>query len=248
MKIQYQNYKYPYLYETHLHTSQGSLCGRATGAQMAEACKAWGYTGIIVTDHFMYGNTAIDRNLPWTQWVELFSKGYEDAFSTGKKIGLQVFFGWESGYNGTEFLVYGLDKEWLIKHPEIKDASIEEQYHLVHNEGGMVIHAHPFRKEEYIPQIVLCPNWVDGVEVVNATHSNFNSTSHKDLEADQKALEYAHLHQLSMTAGSDIHKIELFGGGIASHRKFRDIYDFIVAVTQKEDYLLKNGNEELEIK
>ena len=31
--------QYPYLYETHLHTSQGSLCGKKTGAEMAQACK-----------------------------------------------------------------------------------------------------------------------------------------------------------------------------------------------------------------
>ena len=250
MKKQNQNLQnkditYPYLYETHLHTSQGSLCGKATGAQMAIACKEWGYTGIIVTDHFMYGNTAVDRSLPWKQWVEEFTKGYEDAFETGEKIGLQVFFGWEAGYHGTEFLIYGLDKEWLLNHPEIKDATIEEQYRMVHLAGGMVIHAHPFRKEVYIPQIVLCPQWVDGVEVVNATHSNLNSTSHQDPGADVKALEYAQLHQLPMTAGSDIHGTKLFGGGIASRRKFKDIHDFIQAVTHKEGYLLKNGNESL---
>ena len=34
---------YPYLYETHLHTSQGSACGKAEGAQMARACKAAGF-------------------------------------------------------------------------------------------------------------------------------------------------------------------------------------------------------------
>ena len=51
---------YPYLYETHLHTSQGSACGKAEGAQMARACKAAGYTGIFVTDHNWGGNTAVE--------------------------------------------------------------------------------------------------------------------------------------------------------------------------------------------
>lgn len=32
---------YPFLYETHLHTCQGSRCGRNTGAEMAEAAKKW---------------------------------------------------------------------------------------------------------------------------------------------------------------------------------------------------------------
>lgn len=79
-----------------------------------------GYAGIVVTDHFFYGNTAVDRSLPWKDWVEQFCKGYEHAKEEGDKIGLQVFFGWESGYHGTEFLIYGLNKEWLFEHPETK--------------------------------------------------------------------------------------------------------------------------------
>ena len=47
-----------YLYETHMHTSEGSACGQSAGAEMARAYAENGYTGIIVTDHFFYGNTA----------------------------------------------------------------------------------------------------------------------------------------------------------------------------------------------
>ena len=137
--------EYPFAYETHLHTSEGSACGRSTGAEMARACKAAGYTGIFVTEHFFYGNTAIDRSLPWTDWVEGYCKGYEHAKEEGDRIGLQVFFGWESTYDGTDFLIYGLDKAWLLAHPQIRDCSIEEQYRLVKADGGIVIHAHPFR-------------------------------------------------------------------------------------------------------
>ena len=32
-----------YKYETHMHTSQGSACGRSTGAEMARAYKEAGY-------------------------------------------------------------------------------------------------------------------------------------------------------------------------------------------------------------
>ena len=64
---------YPYLYETHLHTSQGSACAVDTGKRMAEACKAAGYTGIIVTDHNWGGNTAVNRYLPWINHHTPFS-------------------------------------------------------------------------------------------------------------------------------------------------------------------------------
>ena len=39
------NPEYPYVYETHFHTRQGSACARNTGAESAEACKKAGYTG-----------------------------------------------------------------------------------------------------------------------------------------------------------------------------------------------------------
>lgn len=236
--------KFPYAYETHLHTCQGSACGRNTGAEMARACKEAGYTGIIVTDHFVYGNTAVvDRSLPWSEWVELYCKGYEDAKAEGDKIGLQVFFGWEAAYNGTEFLINGLSKEWLLTHPEIKDCTIEEQFKLVHEGGGMVVHCHPFREESYIPEIRLFPDLVDAVEGVNATHSSVLSCSHNDPEFDVRAKAYAIEHNKPMTAGSDIHSVNLIYGGIAFARRLEDSKDFVKAVMGAERSILLNGNE-----
>lgn len=221
---------YPYRYETHLHTSQGSACGRCSGAEMARAYKDAGYTGIIVTDHFFYGNTAVDRSLPWEEWVEGYCKGYEDAKQEGDKIGLQVFFGWEASYEGTDFLIYGLDKAWLKAHPEIKDCSIEEQYALVKADGGMVIHAHPYRQADYIPKTRLFPDYVDGVEVVNS--------SHRDPDYNVKALAYAKEHDFPQTGGSDIHSTSLTYGGMAFKRPLKDIFDYQVAVLNREGRVL----------
>lgn len=235
---------YPYVYETHLHTCQASACASNTGAEMARACKEAGYTGIFVTDHFFYGNTAIDRSLPWQEWVSAFCKGYEDAKREGDRIGLQVFFGWEACYQATEFLIYGLSPEWLYAHPEIKDATIEEQFELVHADGGMVVHAHPFRKEDYIPAIRLFPEYVDAVEGVNATHACHKSLSHNDPQFDVLARQYAAEHNLPMTAGSDIHKTALLNGGMAFSKRLHNAQDFIGAVLSGTDLRLLDGNEE----
>lgn len=230
-----------YLYETHLHTSESSACARNTGAEMARAYKKAGYAGIIVTDHFFYGNTAVDRSLSWMQWVETFCLGYEHAKAEGDRIGLSVFFGWESGYQGTEFLVYGLDKEWLLAHPEIRDASVEDQYRLVHEGGGIVSHAHPFREEPYIPKIRLFPEYVDAVEGVNAMHSSVVSDSHKDPEFNKRALAYGKAHNLPFTAGSDQHTVRMIGGGMRFPHKLKDIHDFNRAVLAGEVLELADG-------
>lgn len=234
---------YPYLYETHMHTCECSACARSTGQEMAQAAKDAGYTGIIITDHSWYGNSCIDRSLPWEEWIEQFSKGYENAKNKGEQIGLDVFFGYESCYQGTEFLIYGVDKEWLKRHPQIKDASIKEQHHLIRQAGGMVIHAHPFREEAYIPQIRLFPEDVDGVEGINASHSSHLSNSHNDPAFDVRAIAYAKEHGLFMTAGSDVHTTRLFGGGVAFKRKLRSVRDYCQAVLSGEDYLLTNGDQ-----
>lgn len=226
---------HPYAYETHLHTKQGSACGRSDTADMVRACKQAGYTGMFVSDHFFYGNTAVDRSLPWKEWVEGYCKGYEIAKEEGDKIGLQVFFAWEASYQGTDFLIYGLDKQWLIDHPEIKDATIEEQYKLVHADGGMVIHAHPYREASYIPEARLFPEWVDGVEVRNASHTA-DAPSRPDF--DEKALAYAQKYDFPQTAGSDIHSVNLSGGGMAFTHKLESVQDYIDAIKNKEGVLL----------
>lgn len=234
-----------YKYETHLHTSEASACAANNGREMAYACKEAGYTGIIVTNHNWGGNTCIDRRQPWREWVEAFCEGYENAKKAGEEIGLDVFFGWEAGYRGTEFLIYGLGKEWLLQHPEIRSASVEEQYRLVKESGGLVIHAHPFREEAYIPEIRLFPRWVDGVEVINATHSNSRSKSHNNPEYNTKALEYAKKHYLLMTAGSDIHTTALFGGGMLFPRRLKSIQDFVRAVSEREYTGLTDGENRI---
>ena len=129
-----------------------------------------------------------------------------------------------------------------LSHPEIKDASIPEQYRLIHEAGGMVIQAHPYREEPYIPEVRLFPDDVDGVEGINATHSSHLSKSHKDPEFDVKAIAYARAHRLPMTAGSDVHNTILFGGGVAFKRKLTSIQDYCHAILSGEDYLLTNGD------
>lgn len=233
--------KYPYLYETHLHTSQGSACGQNTGREMAKACKEYGYTGIFVTDHNWGGNTAVDRKLPWSEWVNAFCMGYESAKAEGDKIGLDVFFGYEAGFHGTEFLIYGVDKEWMLANPALWHADIEEQYRLVHQNKGMVIHAHPYREEGYIPEVRLFPEWVDGVESINAMHSNPNSRAHFNPDFDERAAAYAGKHHLPVTAGSDVHTTNLMGAGVAFQRRLKSAADYIGAVLSGEDYILTNG-------
>lgn len=185
-----------FIYETHMHTCQGSACGVSTGAEQARFYSDLGYTGIIITDHFTGGNTAVPRDKPWRERIEQFCSGYEDALIEGQKRGLQVFFGWEQGYEGDEYLVYGPDKAWLIAHPDIEHWTRRKQLEAIHEAGGAVIQAHPFRDRDYIKYILLGLKYCDGIEVANTGNKPF---------FDVRAKRYAEDYGLLVTAGSDNH-------------------------------------------
>lgn len=232
---------YPFLYETHLHTKQASACARNTGYEMAAVCKEAGYTGIFVTDHNWGGNTCIDKELDWVSWMTLYAEGYKDAARFGEENDFDVYFGMEAGFLGTEFLLYGLTPEWFIKNPDFRTADIEKQYQMVHEAGGMVVQAHPFRVEPYIPVVRQFPEFADAIEGSNATHSSKLSKAHNEPTWDDEARELAKKCNLPMTAGSDVHAVNLFGGGVAFKRRLTSAKDYCDAIIRREDYVLSDG-------
>lgn len=235
---------FPYLYDTHIHTNRASKCGMDSPADMVRARKEGGFTGIILTEHNWKGNTAFDRNLPWAEWVKLYVDTYYEAKEAGDRIGLDVFWGYEAGSTGAiEFLVYGLEPEWLFDHPELRHAEREVHMKIARDAGAMVIQAHPFRKRDYIPEVKLFPELVHGAEVFNAgNYSREDRDAGRTISAfDEKALAYAKEYGLLMTAGSDGHSVKMRGAGMAFKRKLADIKDFCAAVMGGEEYLMYNG-------
>lgn len=233
--------EYIYKYEMHMHTSEASACARSSGEEMARACKEAGYDGIVITDHAWGGNTAVDRSLPWREWVGLFAKGYENAKKWGDANGLKVWFGYESGYQGTEFLIYGITPEWMADHPELHDATIPEQLDIIHSGGGIVSQAHPYREEWYIPEIRVYPEYADAIEAVNATHTSPKSGAHKSDVWNPQAIELAKKNNKPMTAGSDVHTVNIFGGGILTKSPLKDPKDLISLIMGTEMYLMTDG-------
>ena len=243
MTEQERKAKYPYLYETHMHTSESSACGKCSAVEMVRAYKENGYTGVIITDHNWYGNTCVDRSLPWEAFLDKFFEGYEHAKAEGDKIGLQVFMGYEAGYHGPEFLIYNFSVEDLKKHPELKDATVEEQLEIIHSIGGMVIQAHPYREADYIKETLVYPEYVDGLEIVNASHSNPADGSRHKCVYDELAIALSKKHGLPGTAGSDQHSTVALMGGVAFPTPLKSLEDYKQRIINKEDYVLTNGRQ-----
>ena len=213
-------------YETHAHTSETSRCSRIKGAELAGLYKSLGYAGLCITDHFFNGNTTVPKNSPWEERVELFCKGYENAKIEGDKTGLDVFFAWEYSFFGTDYLTYGLDKAWLLAHPDILELSVPEYCALVRSDGGLIIQAHPFREAAYIEMLRLSPRDTDGVEIFNAGRID---------EENERAAWYAESYGLLKTAGSDIHSAAQgrFGGLFTKHRA--DDINSLIAMIKSGD-------------
>jgi hypothetical protein len=223
-----------FLYETHLHTSQSSACAVSRGSEYIKRYLDLGFTGIMVTDHFFNSNTALNRLRPWSEWVKGFCSGYEDARNEGEKQGLDVFFGWEETFDGDDYLIYGLDKAWLLEHPEMVRWTREEQFREVRRYGGCVVHAHPFRQHSYIGVIHLAPYFVDALEAANAGN-------HKAIY-DAQAFEYARMLGLPAVAGSDIHSAGNLDRempfGIELETKLSSIKDYVSLILGKGNIAL----------
>ncbi|MBR4235358.1 MAG: histidinol-phosphatase [Clostridia bacterium] len=185
-----------YLYETHLHTSQGSACGKSPGRDYPAIYRDLGYDGIFVTDHFFQGNCAAPRTGKWKDRVDAYMAGYEDAREAGCKVGLKVFFGIEQNYAGDEYLIYGVDREFLLEHEYIEAWSRQKLFDEVRAWGGVTLQAHPFRERGYIKKLHFTLEGIDGVEGLNMGNNPWE---------DVCALKYARKLGLPVTCGSDIH-------------------------------------------
>ena len=212
-----------YLYETHLHTMPVSKCARADAKEVVEFYKSLGYSGIFITNHFIDGNINIDKTAPYKEKIEFYFSDYELAKELGEKNGLDVFLGIEMSYGGTDFLVYGLDKEWFLSHPEIESMKKSDELAFMASEGALIIQAHPFREAAYIDHIRLFPRRVHGVEIYNADRTDFENGLAK---------QYSDNYSLLHFAGSDNHvgKSQIKLGGMSFSSPIKNEADFVTRI------------------
>ena len=186
-----------YIYETHCHTSPVSKCGKASAYETVCFYKQFGYDGIFITNHFLDGNINPEaRVLPYCEQIDYYFSDYEEAVRIGASAGIKVFPGVELSCKGTDFLIFGLDKEWYKAHPEILEMKKTEELPYLMEAGALVIQAHPYREAHYIDHIRLFPRSVHGVEVIN---------SNQAWGANEMAEIYAEQYGFLRTAGSDNH-------------------------------------------
>lgn len=191
-----------YKYEMHQHTWPCSHCGHADPEKLVRTMKNDGYTGLVITDHFYFGNTGIDRSLPWDEFCKAYIDNYLAAKRIGDEIDFDVLFGVEENVGeGKEVLLYGITPEFILSHPELRNSNLELIYKLANEFGALVIQAHPFRNRDYIPDPLkrLDPAFLDGYEVFNTANKPEDNKLAFDTYKDSGKI---------FTAGSDWHRDE----------------------------------------
>ena len=222
-----------YRYETHLHTLPVSKCAKASVRENLQVYKDLGFTGVFITNHFIDGNIDIDRTHSYEERIEFYFSDYEEAKVIGAELGIDVFDGLELSYKGTDFLVYGLDKEWFLDNPQIMNMKMSEKLSFFSQNGALVIQAHPFYESSWIDHIRLFPKNVHGVEVENACRTK---------QVNDRAKQYANMYELIEFAGSDNHSGEgqVRLAGMCGDTPINNVQDFIKAVKNKTMKTFKN--------
>ena len=216
-----------YRYETHLHTLPVSKCAKVSVREALEFYKSLDYAGVFITNHFIDGNMRLDPEMSYEERIRAHFSDYEDGVKIGQELGIKVFCGTEMSYGGTDFLVYGLDSEWYLAHPEIESMKKSEELPFLMENGALVIQAHPYREASYIDHIRLFPRSVHGVEVINACQKDF---------VNSMARYYADQYGLLHFAGSDNHvgAARKRLAGMESDTPIADERDFVELVKRGE--------------
>lgn len=158
--------------DLHMHEKRYSLDSTLALEEIVEIAKKRGLDAICITDHDSMG-----------------LREYAEEYS--KKTGFPIFVGIEYFSLQGDILAFGIDH-----YPEER-ISAQEFIDEVHEQGGVVVSAHPFRHnrrglEGYLDIL----KGVDAIEILNGSTLP---------DAAMVAVQYARKYGFAITGGSDCH-------------------------------------------
>lgn len=220
-----------YYYDMHVHNGVSSACASITPEEVVDLYLRHGFTGIVVTDHFLRGNAKVDRTQDWKEQIRQYFDGYHQVKAVGDQKGLQVFNGVEISNEGADIVCYGLPESFYEAHPEIMELPFSAVIALATENGAFVTQAHPFRRNSYINHVMLFGQYTDAIEVFNANR--------RDVE-NKLAKDYADAYGLLYTAGSDLHHCrQVVLGGVAVNKKVDSLSELIDCIKKRESSVIK---------
>lgn len=219
-----------YKYELHTHTKYGSRqCGRTEPKEIARLYKEKGYSGVVLTDHYSpLTFSPFHGFLNPKKYIEEYINPYYEM-KKYEDDNFSVMFGMELRHYGTgnDYLIYGVDPEWLRNQGNLLAKFEKEVYELMHAQGYLVYQAHPFR-----PYITRCnPKYIDGVEIYNGKVPK---------ASNEKAEAWAKAENKLMVSGSDFHvPKQLARGGIITQKPIKNNADLLDVLKSMDFEMIK---------
>ena len=182
------------LIDMHSHSSGISKCCQMDAKGVVKEALNVGIDGIVLTNHYVkyYANDEDYLGLA-VRYVEEFNY----AKKCGDEVGCKVFFGLEVTMEHEGFphlLVYGVEPQFILNHPQIFSYSQEQLYNAVKTAGGVLVQAHPYRKNL---NALFDLKYLDGIEV--NCHPLYEGTHLAELK------KIAEDNNKLLTCGGDYH-------------------------------------------
>lgn len=181
------------LIDLHAHSAL-SRCCKIDGKDNLIVAKEFGMDGFVLTNHYDKSYLINDDKI---EYANRYINEYYYVKKCSIELGIKCFFGIEvtmSKHNNCHVLVYGVSPEWLVNYPNLYDLEMSELYELVHKYNGIVVQAHPLRKNI---NVLLDTKYLDGIELNSHT---INEGPHTE-----EILEIAKVNDLLVTSGGDFH-------------------------------------------
>lgn len=216
--------------ELHVHTKENDLVAKVGGAGIVNLYKDAGYDGIVITDHYFamfydWFKDELDMN-DHRRIIDRWLKGYRAAKEEGERLNFTVLLGAEVRFDGpmiNDYLIYGIDEEFLYNAPLLNKLSGLEELLPLLPENALVVQAHPFRDN----MTVRSPENIFGIEVYNGGTPDIRNRMAKD---------FARYYNKPMTSGSDFHEEgALAKGGIITKEKITSMEE-LVSVLKSGEY------------
>ena len=224
--------------ELHTHSFPVSTCSIVSPEELVDDYISHGYNTVVITNHLSRytADTDLYKNKTQKEKADVYLDDYRRAkkHADGR---INVLLGMEynnvGGYN--DFLVYGIDEEFVYNAKDIVHMPLTEALDLFHKNCAIIFQAHPFRKF----MTPVDPTLVDGAEAGNYcnTRQNFN----------ELAEQWIKNTGLKRMYGTDYHATyHMVGAGILTDEEIKT-NEQLVDILKNQQFKVTDGKRVFEL-
>ena len=228
--------KYKYHIECHAHTKPVSRCSEIEPKRLVDVYNLIGYDTVVITNHFdpyWLGFSKKDA-------VKKYLEGYEQTRDYAQKTTkMKIILGMEIRFteNVNDYMVYGIDEEFVEKCYDYLDGTIEKFYKSMKNDKNVILQAHPFRNN----MVLADKRYIDGIEAFNM-HPGQNSRV-------SFACKYLKENKDMLTCGGTDYHHEGHEGSISLVSEFLPENSFDIAkIIKSRDFIFDIHGNKIEVR